>query len=148
MIAPPGYPNSTSTPASTSVRQRMCAPLWVSVMGSDSPKVRSVQRLAFELVRVTRLVEGVHQRAGARLDDVRRGTMAGQRLAVHPHLHHHLTEAVAPRRDRLHGQVQNIDLASHDASDLRERGGDGSVALAGGAPLPGPWTGERDVGCG
>src|SRR3990170_5409094 len=100
MIAPPGYPKSTSTPDATSERQRMCAPVRVSLIGSDSPEIGGVQRLVLELVRVARLVEGVHERAGARLDDVRRGAVAGERFPVDLHLHQDLAEAVAPRGDR------------------------------------------------
>src|SRR6266850_2406844 len=117
MIAPPGYPNSTSTPDSTSVRQRICAPLVISLIGSDSPEIGGVQRLPLELIRVARLVEGVHERAGARLHDVGRGAVAGKRFPVDPHLHQHLTEAVAPRGDRLHEQVQDLDLAPDELAD-------------------------------
>src|SRR6266850_4393108 len=148
MIAPPGYPKSTSTPASTRVRHRTCAPLRISLIGSHSPEVGGVQRLVLELIRVARLVEGVHERAGTRLDDVRRGTVPGQRFPVDVHLHQYLTEAVAARRDRLHREVQDFDPASDELADGGERGGDGTVAAARSAPLPGPRTGEGDGGGG
>src|SRR5258705_10831587 len=102
MIAPPGYPNSTSTPASTRVRQRMCAPLKDSLIASDSPVVGGVQRLILERVGMARLVEGVHQCPSTGLDNVRGCAVAGKRFPVDPHLHHYLPQAVPPRGHRLH----------------------------------------------
>src|SRR2546426_5390952 len=78
MMAPPGYPKITSTPASSRVRHRICAPVSVSVIGSHSPEVDGVERAVLELVGVARLVEGVQHRAGAGLDDVGRRTVPRQ----------------------------------------------------------------------
>src|SRR2546422_10850565 len=100
MIAPPGYPKITSTPASTSERHKIWAPVSISVIGSDSPEIDGVERAVLELVGVARLVEGVHDRAGARFDDVRRRAARRQRLPRHPPLDHHLSEPDAPRCDR------------------------------------------------
>src|SRR2546428_13041916 len=95
MIAPPGYPKITSTPPSTSVRQRIWAPVSISVIGSDSPEVDGVERPVLQLVGIARLVDGVQHRAGARLDNVRRGAVARERLARDPDLPHHLAKPVA-----------------------------------------------------
>src|SRR2546430_7603685 len=80
MMAPPGYPKITSTPASSRVRHRICAPVSVSVIGSHSPEVDGVERAVLQLVGVARLVEGVQHRARARLDDVGRRAVPRQRL--------------------------------------------------------------------
>src|SRR5437762_11017659 len=114
MMAPPGYPKITSTPASTSARHRISAPESISLIGSHSPEVAGVERLVLQLVRVAHLVQGVHQGAGARLDDVRRRTVAAQRFPVDPRLHQHLPQTVAPRRDRLGGEGQDGHLALAD----------------------------------
>src|SRR5437773_8675262 len=111
MMAPPGYPKITSTPASTSARHRISAPESISLIGSHSPEVAGVERLVLQLVRVAHLVQGVHQGAGARLDDVRRRAVPAQRLPVDSRLHQHLPQTVAPRGDRLDREVQDVHLA-------------------------------------
>src|SRR5207247_5745685 len=128
MIAPPGYPKITSTPASTRLRQRIWAPVSVSVIGSDSPEIDGVERAVLELVGVARLVEGVHDRAGARFDDVGRRAVARQRLPRHTDLHQHLAQAVAARCDRLDREVQHLDAALDDRADRGDGRGDRSVA--------------------
>src|SRR2546430_6289217 len=100
MMAPPGYPKITSTPASSSARHRISAPESISLMGSHSPEVAGIERLVLQLVGVAHLVQGKHQGASARFDDVGRGPMPAQRFPVDPRLHQHLPQAVAPRRDR------------------------------------------------
>src|SRR6266496_5130347 len=124
MIAPPGYPKTTSTPASTSARHRISAPETSSLMDSHPPEVAGVERLVLELVRMAHLVEGVHQRTGARLDDVGGGAVPRQRLPVDARLHQHLAQTVAPRGDRLDRQVHDVDLATDDLRDRGERRGD------------------------
>ena len=95
------------------------------------------------------LVEGMHQRAGARLDDIGRGPVPGQRLAVDPCLDEDLSQAVSSGRDRLDGQIQDVDLALHHLRDRRERGGNGPVAGRRSAAVPGPGSCEPHVGaCG
>src|SRR6266513_6029847 len=111
MMSPPGYPKITSTPDSSRVRQRICAPVSVSVIGSHSPEIDGVERAVFQLVGVARLVEGVQHGAGARLDDVGRRAVPRQRLAGDADLHQHLPQAVAARGDRLEREVQDLDLA-------------------------------------
>src|SRR5256885_15729012 len=101
MMAPPGYPKITSTPASSRVRQRICAPVSVSVIGSHSPEVDGVERAVLQLVGVARLVEGVQHGPGARFDDVGGRAVPRQRLAGDPDLHPPLAQAVAARRDPL-----------------------------------------------
>src|SRR5256886_7528543 len=95
MMAPPGYPKITSTPASTSARHRISAPESISLMGSHSPEVAGIERLVLQLVGVAHLVQGKHQGASARFDDVGRGPMPAQRFPVDPRLHQHLPQAVA-----------------------------------------------------
>src|SRR5256885_16811585 len=97
MMAPPGYPKITSTPASSRVRQRICAPVSVSVIGSHSPEVDGVERAVLELVGVARLVEGGQHRAGAGLADAGRRTGPRERLAGAPDLPSHLAQPAAPR---------------------------------------------------
>src|SRR5207249_6923931 len=92
------------TPASTSARHRIAAPESISLIDSHSPEVAGIERLVLQLIRVAHLVEGMHQGAGARLDDVGRGPVPGERFPVDPRLHQHLPQAVTPRGDSL-GQV-------------------------------------------
>src|SRR5439155_25599556 len=148
MMAPPGYPKITSTPASSRVRQRICAPVSVSVIGSHSPEVDGVERAVLELVGVARLVEGVQHRAGAGLDDVGRRTVPRQRLAGDADLDQHLAQAVAARADRLDREVQHLDLALDDRADRGDGRGDRSVARAGRATLARPRAREPDLGGG
>src|SRR6058998_2954563 len=105
MIAPPGYPNITSTPASTRVRHRICAPVRSSLIRLHAPEVAVGQRRRLESVGVIGLVQRVYQRARARLDDIRGRAMPTERLAVDPHLQEDAAQAVASRRHRLNGQV-------------------------------------------
>src|SRR5947208_16964536 len=103
MIAPPGYPNITSTPASTRVRHRICAPLRSSLIRLHAPEVAVGQRRCFESVGVIGLVQRVHQRARARLYDIRGGAVTAERLAVDPHLQYDASQAVASWRTRYDG---------------------------------------------
>src|SRR5207248_11246271 len=135
MMAPPGYPKITSPPASTSARHRIAAPESISLIGSHSPEVAGIERLVLQLIRVAHLVEGMHQGTGARLDDVGRGPVPGERFPVDPRLHQHLPQTVTPRGDRLDGEVQYVHLAPHDLRDRRECGGDRPVADRRRAPL-------------
>src|SRR2546422_9714928 len=145
MIAPPGYPKITSTPASTSERHKIWAPVSISVIGSDSPEIDGVERAVLELVGVARLVEGVHDRAGARFYDVRRRAVARQRLPRYADLHQHLAEAVAARCDRLDREVQHLDAALDDRADRGDGRGDRSVAAPRRAALTRPRAREPDL---
>src|SRR6058998_531462 len=118
----------TSTPASTSPRHRISAPVSTSLIGSYSPEIAGVERLVLQLVGVADLVERVHQGARARLDDVGRSAVSGERLPVDPRLHQHLPQAVAPRRDGLNGQVHDFYLTPDHLGDRGERRGDRPVA--------------------
>src|SRR5881392_3662781 len=148
MMAPPGYPKITSTPASSRVRHRICAPVSVSVIGSHSPEVDGVERAVLQLVGVARLVEGVQHRARARLDDVGRRAVPRQRLAGHADLHQHLAQAVPPGGDRLDREVQHLDGALDDRADRGDGRGDRSVAAPRRAALAQPRAREPDVGGG
>src|SRR5919109_1154999 len=135
MMAPPGYPKITSTPAASSARHRMSAPESISLIGSHSPEVAGVEGLIFQLVRVAHLVERVYQGARARLDDVRRRAVPGERLAVDPRLHQHLPQAVATRRHRLHREVHDVDLTLDGLADRGERRRDRPIPGSGGRAL-------------
>src|ERR1041385_2455311 len=126
----------TSTPASTSPRHRMSAPVNTSPIGSHSPEVAGVERLVLQLVRVADLVERVDQGARARLDDVGRRAVPGQRLPIDPRLDQDLPQAVPPRRDRLHRQVHHFHLTPHDFGDRCERRRNRPVAGGGRPPRP------------
>src|SRR5437899_12998818 len=128
MMARPGYPKITSTPPSTSVRQRIWAPVSISVIDSHSPEVDGVERPVLELVGVARLIDGVQHRAGTRLDDVRGGAVARERLARDAHRHQHLAEAVAARGDGLDREVQHFDAALDHGAHARQRDRDSALA--------------------
>src|SRR5690242_20006873 len=122
MMAPPGYPKITSTPAASRERHKISAPESSSLIGSHSPEVAGVEGLVFQPVGVTHLVERVHEGARARLHDVRGRAVSGERFAVDARLYQHLAQAVAPRRDRLHGEVHDVHLTADDLGDRGERG--------------------------
>ena len=67
-----------------------------------SPVVAAAQRHRLKAVGVVSFVEGMHQRARARLDDVRGSAVAAEGFAVDTHLQHDSAQTVASRRDRLH----------------------------------------------
>src|SRR5438876_12127260 len=107
-----------STPSSTRTRQTICAPDRSSVT-SHPPEVDGVERIGLEPVGEERLVERIDQRAGARLDDIGRGAVPRQRLAVHARLERYLPQAVAAGRDGLDDEVSHLDRLP---DDLAHRG--------------------------
>src|SRR5206468_10812258 len=128
----------TSTPASTSARHKISAPVKSSLIGSHSPEVAGVERLVFQLVRVVDLVQRVDQGARTRFDDIGRRAVSRQRFAVDARLHQHLPQAVASRRDRLNGQIHDFHLASDHLGDRCESRGDRSIAARRRAALTSP----------
>src|SRR5256884_8617606 len=102
-----------STPPSTRTRQTICAPDRSSVT-SPPPEVDGVERIGLEPVGEERLVERIDQRAGARLDDIGRGAVPRQRLAVHARLERYLPQAVAAGRDGLDDEVPHLDRLPDD----------------------------------
>src|SRR5437867_6359705 len=127
-----------STPASTSARHKISAPVKSSLIGSHSPEVAGVERLVFQLVRVVDLVQRVDQGARTRFDDIGRRAVSRQRFAVDARLHQHLSQAVASRRDRLNGQIHDFHLASDHLGDRCESRGDRSIAARRRAALTSP----------
>src|SRR5262245_7068791 len=153
MMAPPGYPNITSTPSSNRTRHMSWAPGRSSVMGlaydrerrercscSHSPHVRRVQRTRLQPVGVARLVERMDQRTSAGLHDVGRCALAAQRLPIDPGLQEYLADAVASRCHRPHLQAYHLHLTSQDLADRGERRRDRAIAGTLGRALaaPGP----------
>src|SRR5512146_1559457 len=126
MIAPPGYPNISSTPCSSRTRHINWAPVRTSVTSrtpcpSHPPQVARVQRARLQPIGMARLVERVDEGPGARLDDVGGGTLPAQRLSVHPGLEEHLAHAVPPRRHRAELEADHLHLPAQDLADRGER---------------------------
>src|SRR5687767_12164553 len=110
MIAPPGYPNRTSTPASWSVRHRIALPVKTSRMaGLHSPEVAAAECHGLEPIGVVHLVQRMHQRAGTGFDDVGGSAVTRERLAVDAHLQDDAAKTVAPGRHRLHRELEHLD---------------------------------------
>src|SRR5262245_25088046 len=146
MMAPPGYPNSTSTPCSSSSRQRSWAPERSSVIdgraSSHAPTLGRIVGGRLEPFGVALLVERMDQGPGTGFHDVGRSALATQRLPADPALQKDLTHRIASRSDGPERQGDHLHRALEDFADRAEGSGNRSIPFALGRAFTGPGTGH------